>query len=75
MKQKNEDLYFKNYNTWVKGNTLKFANLTNPRVVPEFINSIKRLFFKFKHTTIILDFSEVDKIYPYPTAVIAGYIY
>ena len=25
MKQDGEDLQFKNYNTWVKGNTLKFA--------------------------------------------------
>ena len=67
--------YFKNYNSWAKGNTFKFGNLTNQRVVPEFVNSIKRLFFKFDHKHIILDFSEVDKIYAYPTTAIAGYIY
>lgn len=75
MKESNDILYFKNYNTWVKGNTLKFGNLTNQRVVPEFVNSIKRLFFKFKHDYIILDFSEVEKIYPHPTAAVAGYIH
>ncbi|GAA3629701.1 STAS-like domain-containing protein [Flavivirga jejuensis] len=68
-------LFFKNYNCWVKDNIFKFSNLSNQRLVPEFINSIKRLHFKFKHTKIILDFSEVDKVYPYPAAAIVGYIY
>lgn len=67
--------FFKNYNTWTHDNVLKFANLTNQRVVPEFINSIKRLHLKFKHQKIVLDFSEVDTIYPYPTTAIAGYIH
>lgn len=75
MSNKQSDTFFKNYNTWVFGNTLKFGNLTNQRVVPEFVNSIKRLYFKFGHKKIILDFSEVDKIYPYPSAAIAGYIH
>jgi len=75
MDNKQSDKFFRNYNSWVSGNTLKFGNLTNQRVVPEFVNSIKRLYYKFGHTTIILDFSEVTKIYPYPTAAIAGYIH
>lgn len=70
-----EKTYFKNYNTWTKGNELKFANLTEQRVVPEFINSIKRLHLKFKHQKIVLNFEEVDTIYPYPTTAIAGYIH
>jgi hypothetical protein len=70
-----DNAFFKNYNSWVNGNTFKFRNLTNQRVVPEFINSIKRLHFKFHHKKIILDFSEVETIYPYPTAAVAGYIH
>lgn len=75
MDNKVDNNYFKNYNSWAFGNTFKFGNLTNQRVVPEFVNSIKRLHFKFGHNKITLDFSEVDKIYPYPTAAIAGYIH
>ncbi len=29
---------------------------------------------KFKHDTIVLDFKEVDRIYPFPTTAIAGHI-
>ncbi len=68
-------LFFKNYNSWVYDNVFKFGNLTNQRLVPEFINSIKRLRLKFGHKKIILDFSEIDRIYPYPTTAIAGYIH
>lgn len=75
MIRKKKELFFRNYNCWVKGNVFKFGNLTNQRLIPEFINSIKRLHFKFGHKKIVLDFSEVDKIYPYPTTSIAGYIH
>ncbi len=66
--------FFKNYNSWISQNTFRFRNLTHQRLVPEFINSIKRLHYKFGHKKIILDFEEVEKIYPYPTTAIAGYI-
>ncbi len=66
--------FFRNYNCWIKDNTFKFGNLTNQRLVPEFINSIKRLYYKFGHKKIILDFEEVGTVFPYPTAAIAGYI-
>lgn len=66
--------HFKNYNCWIRDNIFKFGNLTNQRLVPEFINSIKRLHFKFGHKTIILDFEEVDKVFPYPATAISGYI-
>jgi len=66
--------HFKNYNCWIRDNIFKFGNVTNQRLVPEFINSIKRLHFKFGHKTIILDFEEVDKVFPYPATAISGYI-
>ncbi len=66
--------YYKSYNSWVKGNTFKFANLSEHRVVPEFIVSMQRLINKFKHTNIILDFSEVKTIFTSPTVQISAYI-
>lgn len=41
--------YFRNYNCKAFENTIKFENLTNQRLIPEFINSLKRLHFKFRH--------------------------
>lgn len=66
--------FFRNYNCWIRDNVFRFGNLTNQRLVPEFINSIQRLHFKFGHKKIILDFEEVDKIYPYPSTAISGFI-
>lgn len=69
-----ENKFFKNYNTWASENEIRFKNLTHQRVVPEFINTVKRLNLKFKHSKIVLNFEEVVKIYPYPTTAIAGCI-
>jgi len=66
--------YFKNYNCWIKGNVIRFANMTNQRLIPEFINSITRLVYKFKHKKIILDFEEVDMVFPLPVVPIISYI-
>ena len=59
----------------MKDDKLRFANLINQRLVPEFINSVKRLHLKFGHNKIILDFEEVGKVHPYPTTAIAGYMH
>lgn len=67
--------YFRNYNCKAFENTIKFENLTNQRLIPEFINSLKRLHFKFRHKKIILDFENVEAVYPYPSVPIAGYIH
>jgi len=32
--------FFKNYNCWIESNTLRFRNMTNQRLVPEFINCV-----------------------------------
>ncbi len=69
-----DNRYFKNYNCWIEGNTIRIGNLSNQRIVPEFINSIKRLIFKFNHKDIVLDFSEVKQIYPFPAVPISAYI-
>lgn len=66
--------FFRNYNCWIRDSVFKFGNLTNQRLVPEFIISIKRLYYKFGHKKIILDFEEVGKVYPYPSTAISGYI-
>lgn len=71
----NDNRFFKNYNTWVSGNELRFSNLSNQRVVPEFINSVKRLHLKFKHKKIKLNFEEIKTIYPFPTTAICGCIH
>jgi hypothetical protein len=66
--------FFRNYNSLIKDNCFKFLNLTRQRLVPEFINSLNRLILKFGHDEIILDFSEVAKVYAYPTVPIVGII-
>lgn len=66
--------YFKNYNCWIKDNRIRFSNMTNQRLIPEFINSICRLVYKFKHKKIILDFEEVDTVFPLPIVPIVSYI-
>jgi anti-anti-sigma regulatory factor len=66
--------FFKNYNCWIQENTIRFGNLSNQRVIPEFINSINRLIYKFEHKKVILDFSEVKQIYPFPVVPVSAYI-
>ena len=66
--------HFSHHNCWMKENTLRIGNLTSQRLVPEFIISLNRLVHKFNHKHIILDFEEVDTIYPYPTTALASYI-
>ncbi|RLD56106.1 MAG: hypothetical protein DRJ01_15725, partial [Bacteroidetes bacterium] len=67
--------YFKNFNSAVYGNTIKPYNLDNQRLIPEVINSLKRLHFKFGHKKIIIDLESIEKVFPYPTVPIAGYIH
>jgi hypothetical protein len=66
--------YFKNFNCWITDNTIRFDNLTNQRIIPEFINSINRLVYKFGHRTIILDFSAISKVFPFPAVPVSAYI-
>jgi len=61
----NEKTYFQNYNMWIQDNTIRFGNLSNQRIIPEFINSINRLVNKFGHKEITLNFAEVTKIFPF----------
>jgi len=65
---------FKNYYTWVNLNCVKFNNLREHRVVPEFILSLNRLVKKFNHKNIVLDVSDVLRVSPSPIVPIAGYI-
>ncbi|MBU2464802.1 MAG: hypothetical protein KJ615_00540 [Bacteroidetes bacterium] len=67
--------YFKNYNCAVFENVLKPYNLTNKRLIPEVINGLKRLHFKFGHNKIIIDLEKIEKVFPYPTVPVAGYIH
>ncbi|MDR4988571.1 MAG: hypothetical protein RG741_07020 [Bacteroidales bacterium] len=67
--------YFWNYNSKVYDNVIRPYNLTNKRLIPEVINSLKRLHFKFKHQKIIFDLEQIEKVFPYPTVPIAGYIH
>lgn len=67
--------YFKNYNCLVYDNVLRPYNLTNKRLIPEVINGLKRLHFKFGHKKIVIDLAGVEKVFPYPTVPIAGYIH
>jgi len=67
--------YFWNNFTRISGNTLYFLNLTNPRVVPEFIFSIKRLIKKFGHKNIVLNFENAGYVYAYPITTIAGILH
>ena len=60
--------------TWVNENILKFGNLNERDLIPEFILSMKRLTGKFNHKKIILDFTEVTSVKPFPAVPIAGYI-
>ena len=46
--------YFRNYNSGVYDNVIKPYNLINRRLIPEMINALKRLHFKFGHNKIIL---------------------
>lgn len=67
--------YFKNHNCAVFDNVLRPYNLTNKRLIPEVINGLKRLHFKFGHKKIIIDLAEVETVFPYPAVPIAGYIH
>lgn len=67
--------YFKNYNCVVYDNVLRPYNLTNHRLIPEVINGLKRLHFKFGHKKIVIDLAEVEKVFPHPAVPVAGYIH
>lgn len=67
--------YFRNYNSGVYDNVVKPYNLTNRRLIPEMINALKRLHFKFGHKKIVIDLQKIEKVSPYPTVPIAGYIH
>ncbi len=67
--------YFRNYNCKIQDNVIRLENLTNRRLVPEFINSLKRLHFKFNHDKIVIDFEKVGTVYPFPTVPLAGFIH
>ncbi len=67
--------YFKNHNCAVYDNVLRPYNLTNQRLIPEVINGLKRLHFKFGHNKIVIDLAEVEKVFPYPAVPVAGYIH
>lgn len=67
--------FFRNFNSRAYDNTIRPFNLTNKRLIPEIINSLKRLHFKFGHKKIIFDLEQIEKVFPYPTVPIAGYIH
>ncbi|MBX7203783.1 MAG: STAS-like domain-containing protein [Bacteroidia bacterium] len=67
--------YFRNYNSGVYDNVIKPYNLTNRRLIPEIINALKRLHFKFGHNKIIIDLERIERVSPYPTVPVAGYIH
>lgn len=67
--------YFRNYNSGVYDNVIKLYNLTNRRLIPEMINALKRLHFKFGHKKIVVDLERIEKVFPYPTVPIAGYLH
>jgi len=67
--------YFKNYNSGVYDNVIKPYNLTNQRLIPEIINGLKRLHFKFGHQKIVIDLQRIEKVFPYPTVPVSGYIH
>lgn len=67
--------YFRNYNSGVYDNVIKPYNLTNRRLIPEIINALKRLHFKFGHKKIIIDLERIERVSPYPTVPVAGYIH
>ena len=69
-----QNKHFKNYNCWIEENTIRFGNMTNQRIVPEFINSINRLVYKFGHRNIILNLSEITTVFPFPVVPISAYI-
>lgn len=55
-------------------NVLEINDLSKRKVIPEVINSIKRLHFKFGHRNIKIDVTNIDKIYPFPTIPVRGVI-
>lgn len=63
-----------NFNSYIEENTIKLGNLTNQSLIPEFIRSMNRLIYKFKHKQINIDCDEVDKVYPIPAVPIVGCI-
>ncbi|OFX28142.1 MAG: hypothetical protein A2033_08505 [Bacteroidetes bacterium GWA2_31_9] len=67
--------FFRNYNSGVYDNVIKPYNLTNKRLIPEVINALKRLHFKFGHKKIIIDLQKIEKVFPYPTVPVAGYLH
>lgn len=67
--------YFWNYNSRAFENVIQPFNLTNQRLIPEVINSLKRLYFKFGHKKIMIDLQKIEKVSPYPTVPVAGYIH
>jgi hypothetical protein len=67
--------FFRNYNSSVYENVIRPYNLTNKRLIPEVINGIKRLHFKFGHKKIIIDLQNIERVFPYPTVPVAGYIH
>ena len=66
--------FFRNYNSRTWENNIELHNLSNPRIVPEFINSLKRLHFKFKHSEINIHLENIDKVHTYPTIPIVALI-
>lgn len=48
--------------------------MVNHALVSEFIETTTRLIKKFKHKKIVLDFTEVNKVFSSPCVQIAGYI-
>ncbi len=67
--------FFKNYNSSVHDNVITPYNLTHRRLIPEMINALKRLHFKFRHQKIIINLERIERVSPYPTIPIAGYIH
>jgi anti-sigma regulatory factor (Ser/Thr protein kinase) len=65
---------FSNQYSWIRENTIRLGNLTQPRLVPEVIVSLNRLINKFEHKKVIIDFEEVTSVYPFPLIPIVGYI-
>ncbi len=75
MRPRRHTHYFRNDYSRISGNTIFLDNLTKQKIIPEFMNSLKRLHYKFKHNKIILDLTNVGLVYPYPVVPIAGYIH
>lgn len=67
--------YFWNTCSRAYGNKIIPLTLTDQRIVPEIINSLKRLHFKFGHKKIIFDLEKIQRVFPYPALPVAGYLY